>query len=336
MYVAMINPRFRHHDGSWITIPPQGYGGIQWVVTTLTDGLLSAGHRVRLFGVPGSSERPGLTVSSAVDDDTLRREFATEPFDVVHDHSDAREFRPEWTPATPWVTTHHLTGRPANPCNAVYLSESQRRLAGAVDAPVVRLPVNPERVRYSAEKSNHLLFLGRVSPWKGAREAAAFAAAAGLHLWLAGPCWEPDYLAGIVSEFGQTVEALGEVGGERRLELLAAARAILVLSQPVPGPWGGQWAEPGSTVVSEAAASGTPVVATDNGCLPEIAPLVGAVIPQERAIVSNDVREILNRLPTPPVVRTVALREWGVARVTRQYEDIYRAAISGRLWGDMT
>jgi hypothetical protein len=33
----------------WYTIPPSGYGGIEWVVSLLADGLTDRGHEVTLF-----------------------------------------------------------------------------------------------------------------------------------------------------------------------------------------------------------------------------------------------------------------------------------------------
>lgn len=109
-------------------------------------------------------------------------------------------------------------------------------------------------------------------------EAAAFATAAGLPLRVAGPAWEKGYFDALVTDFPHTVEYVGEVGGRERARLIACAQALLVLSHPVPGPFGDVWSEPGSTVVAEAAVSGTPVIASDNGCLPEIVPGVGVVL----------------------------------------------------------
>ena len=33
----------------WFAVPPTGYGGIEWVVSLLADGLADAGHDVTLF-----------------------------------------------------------------------------------------------------------------------------------------------------------------------------------------------------------------------------------------------------------------------------------------------
>jgi glycosyltransferase involved in cell wall biosynthesis len=302
-------------------------------VSTIIDGLLAAGHRVGLLGAPSSPPRPGLTVVDAAEPSDIRRHLMTHAYDVVHDHTNGAVFSRRWLSKTPSLSTYHLTGRPADPCNAVYLSASQRELAHAPDAPVVRLPVNPGRVKFRVNKSDHLLFLGRVSPWKGALEAAAFADAAGRKLWLAGPAWEEEYLGRITVEFGESVELLGDVGGAERTELLASAAAILVLSQPVVGPWGGTWQEPGATVVAEAAASGTPVIGTENGCLPEIVPHVGTLIRPRHVPEPSETRRILSHLPSAAAVRAAAIREWDVSHIVQQYIDLYCRVTGGDQWG---
>ena len=46
MRIAILSP-------VWFAVPPSGYGGIEWIVSLLADGLVDAGHDVglRAFGV---------------------------------------------------------------------------------------------------------------------------------------------------------------------------------------------------------------------------------------------------------------------------------------------
>lgn len=334
MKVALINIPIEAPwlgKDAWITVPPQGYGGIQWVVATLIDGLLELGHEVFLLGAPGSvSTNNRLHVINAGTAEAMKIWLKENPMDIVHDSSNGVV---PLNGAFKYVSTHHLTGRPKFADNAIYLSGAQRTQAGATsDAPVVRLPVNPERFQFSNKKSDYLLFLGRVSPWKGALEAAAFAHAAGLPLFLAGPVWEYDYLEEILRLYGDTVQMIGEVKGAKRLKLLTEARAVLVFSQPVSGPWGDEWCEPGSTVVSEAAVSGTPVIGTANGCLAEIVPKVGRVISSDGPVTEAYAKQILDSLPSPETVRAVAIREWGHVKIAREYEALYKVVMRGERW----
>ena len=48
MRIAQVAP-------PWLAVPPRGYGGVEWVVALLTDGLVERGHEVTLFAT-GDSE----------------------------------------------------------------------------------------------------------------------------------------------------------------------------------------------------------------------------------------------------------------------------------------
>ena len=48
---------------AWFAVPPAGYGGIEWVVSILADGLADAGHDVTLFASGGSRTRARLVTT---------------------------------------------------------------------------------------------------------------------------------------------------------------------------------------------------------------------------------------------------------------------------------
>jgi glycosyltransferase involved in cell wall biosynthesis len=334
MRLALINPLFAAPLGSnkpWITVPPQGYGGIQWVVATLSRALLERGHEVTLYGAPGSEQHLSLCVSASTNPHSIAKELAAGDYEIIHDFSLGLMSLPEFEPRCPRLATYSLTGKPQQERNVVFLSYAQRKAAGVSEAPVIRLPVDPRFLRFRETKGNYLLFLGRISPWKGALEAAGFAANCGVRLKLAGPVWESEYFELIMKRYGHAVEYVGEVGGEERLRLLSEARALLVMSQPVMGPWGSLWSEPGATVVSEAAACGTPVISTDNGCLSEIAPHVGVVVPTGIGG-THGAGEILRALPAPSAVYATAIEKWNSSKIAREYELVYRKLRDGEHW----
>lgn len=334
MRVAIVVPSFQlSADGSsWVHVPPQGYGGIQWMVANLVDGLLETGHEVCLLGAPGSPGRAGLTVVDLAAPDDIVAWLNKAEIDVVHDHSGGRLDPAALRAQLPFISTHHTTGRPEHPHNCVYLSYAQRAAAGGDGAPVVRIPVNHARYDLSSSKDEYLLFLGRVSPFKGTYEAAAFAHAANRKLIIAGPSWEEEYRHSIEHRFGSTAEFVGEVGGADRSALLSEAAAVMVMSRSVMGPWGALWCEPGATVVSEAAASGTAVIGSDNGCLSEIVPPVGHVIPERVPITDFDTESVLAGLPSPESVRREALARWGHRQVAERYAELYLRVCGGERW----
>lgn len=331
--VCLIAPPFRDGSGQPITVPPRGYGGIQWSMVHLIDGLLAAGVECTLLGAPGSPWAHEQLRVVNIDDPRgivawIVRHRPTAVADFAN-FSALDVSLPRWVPYT---TTWQLTGRPPGGRNPIFVSYSQRRAADDDSSPVIRLAGNPDRFRFSAENDGYLLFLGRVAPWKGAREAARLAAATGLQLVVAGPVFEPDYRDALISSYGAHVVEVGEVHGDERLNLLARARAIVVLSQDVDGPWGARWVEPGSAVVAEAALSGTPVIGSDNGCLAEIVPYVGAVIPGGDPT-RVDVQRLLERLPRPEQVRRTAIDMWGHHRIAAEHLDVLGRAAHGERWG---
>ena len=53
MKIAILAP-------AWFAVPPIGYGGIEWIVWLLADGLAEAGHDVTLFASGDSRTKAKL------------------------------------------------------------------------------------------------------------------------------------------------------------------------------------------------------------------------------------------------------------------------------------
>src|SRR5205814_7076677 len=100
---------------------------------------------------------------------------------------------------------------------------------------------------------------------KGAHRAIEAARKAQVPLLMAAKmreAWEFDYFDMQVKPLlGDDIQYLGEVGHERKLELLAGARALVF---PI------RWNEPFGLVMVEALACGTPVLAFPEGAAPEV------------------------------------------------------------------
>src|SRR5918992_6089138 len=93
MKVAQIAP-------PWFAVPPERYGGIEWVVALLADGLADRGHECTLYASGGSITRAELVTvfedppgGPAIGDvyydvvhcATAYRDAAA--YDIIHDHS---------------------------------------------------------------------------------------------------------------------------------------------------------------------------------------------------------------------------------------------------------
>src|SRR5688572_30301314 len=93
MRIAQVSP-------PWVAVPPSGYGGIEWVVALLADGLAERGHDVTLFATGDSRTKarleyvfetaPGPNYINSIWHDTVHQLFVHQDpsrFDLIHQHS---------------------------------------------------------------------------------------------------------------------------------------------------------------------------------------------------------------------------------------------------------
>jgi hypothetical protein len=241
-------------------LPVEGYGGPQRVVMALVRGLVTLGHRVTVLAQPGSKV-PDATVVD-VPPRTLKntaadlRPFLPANADVLHAH-----FPLAGGPdGLPFLQTLHKNLKPKEPVppNNVFLSRDHARRHGR--EPFVYDGLDPTEFRFRRRKEAWDLFLGRLHSAKGYHWAVEAAKETGRPLIVAGG-WRPSFTEGI--------RFVGEVDGKRKAALLARARCL----------WNpAQWDEPFGLTTIEALFSGTPVLGTRRGALPElITPAVGAL-----------------------------------------------------------
>jgi glycosyltransferase involved in cell wall biosynthesis len=289
----------------WDRLPVPEYGGTQRIVVYLARGLAAAGHRVTLIAGPGS-EVPGATLVPV--DLTLAR---TPAFDI-------RPLLPagldlllacvplRTPPEVPWIRRlagnwkPGTTGAP----NTLYLSENHARRHGG--HAWVYNGIDPADFVFRPRKDDYDLFLGRLHGVKGYRWAIEGAKRTRRRLLLAGG-WRPS--------LSRWVRYVGEVGGDRKAALLAGAR---VLWMPA------LWDEPFGITLIEALVSGTPVLGTRRGSLPEvISPEVGALGDTVEELVA--LRPALDRID--PAACRARVERWfthhvmaeGYLRVFRHY-----------------
>lgn len=339
MNVLMIAPPILKSESdkdSWLTIPSSGYGGIENVVYALINGLIYHGCKVTLVGAPGSISFNGLTlirdVRGSVDISSWI-ENNHNNFDIIHDHSCGLVFNAQQEKLSfNYIATHHKTGKSPYPENTVYLSYAQRSQAGGNNSPVIRIPIIFENYLLNSQKDDCFLYVGRVSEWKGVHEAASICEKLEAKLIVAGPSWEQDYFDDLIKKYSNTVEYVGEVFGLKKIDLLAKAKAVFVLSRFSDGLWGDKWCEPGATIVGEAAASGTPIISSTNGCLSEIVvPDVGIQL-EENEINQKDISKLQFQFPNANTVFSYAKNNWNHLLISEQYLTLYKNIINGFHW----
>lgn len=280
MRIAMVSTLTR-------PVPPRGEGSVELLVSHLTERLVAKGHDVTLFALADSTTSARLVspvATSYVTDPQkwdwqlyeafqVREAFRQwSKFDVINCHSYHfgllfADFVP-----IPAIHSFHIEPGPdyeflVRQTGRLHLHFCSRYQArNFLDLPDVH--VIPHGIDLSScfvtvpeRREDYLAWLGRFHPDKGVLAALSIARKAGLPLKLAGP--SNDYLRDVVlpqAEPGQ-VEYVGELRGFDKADFLSRARALVY---PV------ERGEPFGLVLIEALACGLPVVAFNNGAVPEV------------------------------------------------------------------
>jgi glycosyltransferase involved in cell wall biosynthesis len=270
------------------SVPPRGYGGTERVVNWLTEELVRRGHEVTLFAsgdsqtsatlvpVVARALRP-LAVPDFLPATMLGLGLAFEranEFDVIHSHVDVPAIPFARLVQTPVVYTMH--GRLDLPwlrqlydayddVNLVSISDNQRRLLPNWNwLGTVYNGIGVDEYTFHPRAGDYLAFLGRISEEKGVEDAIAVARTANLPLKIAAKVdpRDRDYYERVRHLLDAPgVEFLGEIDQTEKDEFLGQARALIF---PI------RWPEPFGLVMAEAMATGTPVIGSRFGAVPEV------------------------------------------------------------------
>jgi glycosyltransferase involved in cell wall biosynthesis len=337
----------------WISVPPPGYGGVEAVVSVLSDALVRRGNDVTLFCAPGSTSsarvvtlleesHPDEIERSLFEVDHVSRAFTAidrargaQRFDVVHDHCGFTALGMADRLDTPLVHTLHgqfthataaFYTRHQSKATLVAISRTQRATApqSMHGVTVIPNPIDVRRWPMQERKEDYVLWIGRMTAEKGPHRAIAAARAAGVPLVLAGVI-QPGQQAFFDREIaphvdGDRVRFLGEVGGALKRSVFAGARALLM---PIT------WEEPFGMVMVEALACGTPVIAFPAGAASEL------VIDGRTGFLVRDESAMAGAIGRLGSIAARDCRAWvaehcDVDVVAEAYESAYLAAASRR------
>ena len=228
----------------WITVPPAGYGGTEWVVQQLCDELVARGHEVVLYATGDShtaaelrtlfpAQMPEVLGLSSYDARHVSHAFADigrESFDLVHDHSGFLGVAFSRYLATPMLHTVHCAFDAAaygfyeqfrETVGYIGISQYQQSMAppGMRWAGLAYNAIAVEQWPYTPVKDDYLLAFGRVCEAKGFHLSIEAAKRTGHRLIMAGVLQEPyrEYFEAKVEPHidGRQIVYEGEVSDAR-------------------------------------------------------------------------------------------------------------------------
>ena len=299
-----------------LPVPPETYGGAERVVHLFGREFTRLGHTVHLMAAAGSQSlggrlhchRPAGT--SLISRARRKAQFqlqslwASRDCDVVCAHGRVDYLRTVIGAGKPTLIKFpnpvisdeiealeamvgdDRIGRPQRPLALQLISRNQRKgIQTRLPVHVIGNPVDTSFFDYGEGKDGYLIILGRISERKGVDTAIEVARRCGLPLVIAGNIGShPEdqiYFESRVRPAidGVTVRWTGPVNDFQKRELLQGARALLF---PI------RWEEPFGTVMVEALACGTPVVAMARGAAPEVLKdgVTGILCDSEEAMVA--------------------------------------------------
>lgn len=206
----------------------------------------------------------------------------------------------------------------------VSISNNQRRDAPDLNySATVYNGVDTDDFRFSAEHEEFLLFIGRIVPEKGVKEAIQIAEATDHRLLIIGPV--PPSSQGYFDQYikpylNDKILYLGFIERDKTLPYFQKAKALLL---PL------QWEEPFGLTSIEAMACGTPVIAINRGSMSEIikdgktgylVPSVGEMIEAVRKINKIDRR----------ACREHVKAHFALKQMVDGYEQVYQDILAKR------
>lgn len=339
MRIGIISPM-------WKRVPPEKYGGTEYVVSLITEELVKRGYEVLLFASGDSITKAKLVpcVEKNLYDlvggyrwddvtfDLLQMKVVgsfVDEVDIFHNHNG---FVPVYFLGymkKPMITTLHSSLSPSRDLaypvrDALYvsISDAQRILAPYLNyVRTVYHGIPVENFEFSKEKEDYLLFLGTVSPHKGVDRGIEIAKKSGMKLIIAGEIrkeFKSFFERKIKPHIdGRNVEFVGELSFSEKVNFLKKAKALIL---PV------RWAEAFGLVLIEAMACGTPVIAYKMGAIPEI------VVDGVTGFVVRNVKEAvkavfsLDRID-PLNCRRHVEENFSVKKMVDEYERLYKEVL---------
>jgi len=323
--------------------PPPAYGGIERVVYNQVEALVRAGHDVTMFATPGSycsgttvevkdydpSHAPsGITKKSdAISEEPLYKAMKiylkTNPVDVIHDWSFDSLYVQRHPESFPFVISTCIPPPPDfQRQNLVACSKAHARRCGGKTKHVY-YGLDLDSYQYQYDKQEQFIHIAKIARYKGQHMAILAALKSNSRLAIAGNIEDKLYynlvINPLVSIF-RNISYIGELQGTNPQLLKAKA----LIQTP-------RWFDAFPLVILESFASGTPVIALDEGGIPE------QIVSGVNGYLCKTVFDIADAMENigkikPETCRQYAEAHYNADRMMKDYVELYQRVIDGETW----
>lgn len=330
----------------WLETPPRGYGGTEYVVSLLTEELLSRGHDVTLFATADSKTKAklvpiwprGLFWEHNADTFAVFGLLAKavleqqEDFDIIHDHTETYLAPFSKFFKKPVVSTLHGIINPAKTIlfkkfpniNYVAISKNQKKSGPGINiVKTIYHGIPVEKFDFNSKPKDYLLWISNIAPDKGLAEAIQIAKMAKEKLIIAGPIFSlnADYFEHRIKPLidGDQIQHVGGADFDKKVELFKNAKAFLF---PIF-----RRQEPFGLVVIESMACGTPVIAPkSSGSMSEL------IVDGKTGFLINSIEESLQAIKKIDTIKREACRyhvekNFNLTKMVDAYEELYKKLV---------
>jgi len=327
-------------------VPPRTYGGIELLLSLLTEELVRRGYDITLFASGDSKTKANIVVATekalwlrkdlrsphAVITRLLRMVHdRRKQFDLIHNHFDFFMFSLLISnDCPPVLTTLHRpideelarVARSFPKMKFCAISNDQRQSAEEKGLEIIDVVHNGIKVQdytFNEKPNDYFMYLGRLNKDKGVTEAIYAAKEARVKLIVAGNVAGGDEWNYFLHEVqpilnDEGIQFVGQVGFEQKVKLLSDAEGILF---PIDRR------EPFGLVMIEAMACGTPVIAFNRGSVPEV------VVDKKTGFIVDDKEEMIEAIKEIGSIKRKDCRKhieqnFTLNQMVDKYEKIYK------------
>lgn len=341
----------------WFSIPPKKYGGIERIVSYLTEELVKRGHDVTLFA-SGDSKTEAKLVSIYPESliktgyswqdpfwnlENLSEVFKrADDFDILHCHLDLWALPFQELTKKPVLHTLHnqlykasitregdrkptrleIFEKHKKTTLAVFISKSERQQSAVKFSKswVIYNGIDVSNFKFNPKPRDHFIWIARIDPFKGIENAIKAAEIAGAKLLLAGrldPFREQYFKEKIKPHLSRKIKYLGELSQDQLSDFYGSAKACLY---PI------EWEEPFGLIMVESMSCGTPVIVFDRGSAREV------VENGKTGFVVKNIGEMVKAMKKIDQIDRAACRKrienlFSYQRMVDDYEKIYYSLV---------